>query len=338
MKTATHIPSVYIIILNWNGKEDTLKCLQSLSCIDYQNYHIVLVDNGSHDGLVGFLEQDENFKLTVLKNTDNVGFAEGCNIGIRFALSKRCDYVLLLNNDTIVNVSFLLKLVNVGEKHSDIGMLSPVIYYDKPSDRVWFYNAGIDWQNGFAYHDESDVSELMSSPKDFHESEYLPGCALLVKRPVIEELGLLDSRFFAYYEDVDWSLRCKKANWKTVVVTSSVIRHKLSSHQNSDFGNFLKYRNTILFLWKHSNPLHFLLRVKRHIYKALAEYSWDREEHYYSERFNPLDGIWAGLTGQYGAKRNKMPKWIKTMMFHTIRYWLWIFRFPYVSIYKSKKI
>lgn len=327
MDTKTQQPSVSIIILNWNGRDDTLGCLKSLVQIDYINYTIVLVDNASTDGLTKIVRYQFPH-VKIIENAENLGFAEGNNVGIRKALSEQADYILLVNNDTLVKPNFLSKLIWVGEKYPTVGMLSPVIYYENPPDRLWFYKAGVNWNNGFAYHHEQDLTEINTLTQDMYDSEYLTGCALLVKSHVIESIGLLDHRFFAYYEDVDWSLRCQQAGWRTTVVPSSVVWHKLSSNQNSDYGKFLKYRNTILFLWKHSTRILFLRRVKKHIYNALAEYSWDKEEFLQSTRFSPLDGVWAGLTGQYGSQRKKMPIVLEQMIYHLIRYWLWLFRFP----------
>lgn len=318
-------PLVSILILSWNGKDDTVDCLESLRQIDYPNYKVILVDNGSSDGLAEIIHT--NFSETIfIRNKENLGFAGGNNIGIRYALSQSSDYVLLLNNDTIVHPSFLSKLVDIGEEYDEIGMLSPIIYYDAPSDCLWFYRGEINWKNGFAYHCELDDARKLT--EHIYDSEYLAGCSLLVKRQVIESIGLLDQRFFAYYEDVDWCLRCKRAGWKITVVPSSIIWHKLSSHQNSDYGTFLKYRNAILLLWKHSDYIRFVQRVRRHIYKALAEYSWDRERHRHAKTLHPMDGVWAGLTCQYGAYRGKMPIWAHRILDHTIRYWLLLFRFP----------
>jgi len=330
------MPLVYIIILNWNGKIDTLACLQSLSALKYPNYHIVLIDNASHDGLAEIIKNDYPY-VTLFENSRNLGFAEGCNIGIRFALAQKCDYVLLLNNDTLVAPSFLSKLVDAGELFPEGGMLSPLIFYDQPATRLWFYRGGINWHDGCGYHDETlaDRSDLFTTCMT--DSEYLPGCALLVKRQVIEQIGELDGRFFAYYEDVDWCVRCRQAGWTLIVVPSAVIWHKLSSHQNSDYGTFLKYRNTILFLWKHSTMIQFIVRVRRHIYKALAVYSWDKEVYCMSKTFHPIDGIWAGLLGHYNSYREKMPDRAQKWLYHSIRYWLFVFRFPSNLVRRVKK-
>ena len=323
-------PRVGIILLNWNGRDDTLACLHSLLQLDYPNYRIILVDNASTDGLVDVVRTDFP-AVTVLQNAENLGFAEGNNVGMRYALTLACDYILLLNNDTVVAPDFLSKLIAVSEANPELGMLSPYIYHYDAPEKLWFYRASINWMNGYGNHDESpDKDRMMIYMQNeyFDDSDYLSGCALLVKSIVIQKIGMLDSRFFAYYEDVDWSLRCKRAGWQLAVVPSASIWHKSTSDGNSDYGKFLSYRNTILFLWKHSNLWQFLGRVRRHIYRALAEYSWDRDKHYRSDGLHPLDGVWAGIFGKYGNDRQKMPRWAQTCCYRYYRYFLWLFRSP----------
>jgi GT2 family glycosyltransferase len=336
MNTIQQEPSVHIVVLNWNGKHDTLECLKSLTQIDYRNYRIILVDNASTDGIVAIV-QDQFPDVVILKNEANLGFAEGNNVGIRYALSQQCDYLMLLNNDTVVDPSFLSALVNIGEKYPDLGMLSPLIYWYKPPEKIWFYSGEINWKNGYSDHrkipEQGVVKNMISvceyaSKEYLEDSDYLSGCALLVKTQVIQTIGLLDKRFFIYCEDVDWCVRCQKAGWRLAVVPSSRIWHKVSSSAISDYSRFLSYRNAILLLWKHSNIFQFLLRVKRHIYRTLAEYSWDREEYYATLKPIPLDGVWAGLSGKYGNTCQKMPGWLQRFVYRNIRYLLWIFRYP----------
>ena len=315
-------PLVWIILLNWNGRDDTLACLQSLARLEYTNTKILVVDNDSHDGLIEILQQRFP-SVMLLKNQENLGFAEGNNVGIRYVLTQHADYILLLNNDTIVDPKFLSELVAIGEAHPAIGMLSPVIYHYTDPETAWFHRGVIDWQNGFAFHSSQPKTVTAIYEEN---TDYLSGCALLVKVQVIRAIGLLDDRFFAYYEDVDWSLRCQQATWKLAVVLSASIWHKCTSDGNTDYGTFLSYRNVILLLWKHSTIIRFLYRLKRHLYRALAAYSWNREQYRSTEQLHPLDGIWAGLRGKYGNSRQKMPRWAQSLCYRYYRVLLWLFR------------
>jgi len=321
-------PLVGVIIINWNGRHDTVECLESFARVDYSNYIIILVDNASTDGLAEVVE-DMLSNIVLLKNKENLGFCGGNNVGIRYALSRGCSYILLLNNDTIVEPSFLSKLVDIGEKHPEIGMLSPFIYWHTPFDKIWFYGAKIRWEDGCADHKEApEQIQIQDLPEYIDDSAYLSGCALLAKASVIRKIGVLDTRFFAYYEDVDWCVRCQKAGWKLAIVPSAKIWHKVASSVDLKHAMFFCYRNTILFLWKYSYLLPFFLRVKRHIYKALAEFSWDRDTYFSTPKLTNLDGVWSGLTGNYGEKCVKMPEWARKLVHSYIRYLLWVFRYP----------
>lgn len=321
-------PLVGIVLLNWNRKDDTLACLHSLRQIENAKYQVFLVDNASTDGLVDIIPAQFP-DVTLIQNTSNLGFAEGNNVGIRAALAQHCDYVLLLNNDTLVESGFLARLVAIGEKYPFIGMLSPIIYWHTPPEKVWFYGGAINWRNGGAANKViSGPLNPTTLPEYTQETDFLSGCALLVKTSVIQKIGLLDARFFAYYEDVDWCLRCQQAEWDLAIVPSAVIWHKVSASTPLAYNQYLCYRNAILFLWKHSSFGQFLLRVKRHVYHALAEFSWDRETYFGATPITRLDGIWAGLTGKYGKTYEPMPPWARTGVYRYIRYLLWLLRYP----------
>src|SRR5947209_4456075 len=134
-------PRVSLILLNWNSYEVTADCLLSIRKLDYPNFEVVLVDNGSHDSSIEELEK--NFpEVRSIRNEKNLGFTGGNNVGIRDALERGADYLLLLNNDTVVAPDFLTEMVRVAESDSKIGILNPKIYFFEPSDRLW-YGGGI---------------------------------------------------------------------------------------------------------------------------------------------------------------------------------------------------
>ena len=131
------LPLVYVIVLTCNGKDDTLECLKSLQQVTYSNVRLLLVDNASTDRTVEAVE--ERFPgVEVISNQSNLRFAGGNNIGIRYALDRGAEYVLLLNNDTVVDGDFLMQLVHAAEKERAIGMVGPKIYYYDDRRRIWF--------------------------------------------------------------------------------------------------------------------------------------------------------------------------------------------------------
>lgn len=296
-------PKVSIIIVNWNGKADTLECLQSLRQLDYSTYEILVIDNASSDDSIHWIQQQFP-EVMVLQNAENLGFAEGNNVGIRYALTSGSQYVLLLNNDTIVAPEFLTALVDVGECHPDVGMLNPAIY-TYPTKDVWFLAGKIDWNNGVTQH----VTERHECPAAFGKdaliaTDYVTGCALLVKAEAIRQIGMLDTRFFAYYEDTDWSVRCQKAGWKTVVVPEAKIWHKVSATAAPEKAFIWGHRNLILFLWKHSTLWQFPLRFKHAVYKCLHELTWHREKILGEAA---MHGLWSAMTLRFGKEYRKMP-------------------------------
>ena len=222
-------PKVTIVIINWNGWEDTIECLESLYRIDYPNYEIIIVDNRSHDDSVKKIKDYSKGKeLIIIENEENYGFAGGNNIGIQYALKNfKPKYILLLNNDTIVDEDFLEELINAGEKDTQIGILGPKIYYyDKP-DVIWSAGCKISWKFARGIQIGSDEVDK-GQYDDQKEVEYVSGSAFLIKTDVIDVIGLMDRKYFLYFEESDWTLRANQAGYKSLYVPTAKIWHKVS--------------------------------------------------------------------------------------------------------------
>ena len=245
----TSSPHVVIIVLSWNNSEDTLECLTSLAGLDYPACKVVVVDNGSTDGSVTVI-RDHFPSVTLLENAENLGYAGGNNVGLRCALAQGADYVLLLNNDTEVAPDFLHHLVEATEADPTVGIAGPTIYYHERSDRIWSAGGAIDWQRGKTWMvglNETEVGQFGVAP---HEVDFVTGCALLAKQAVVEEVGLLDERFFAYYEETEWCVRAQRAGFKIVHVPRAKVWHKipLDARDDSPFAHYYMTRNRLLFL------------------------------------------------------------------------------------------
>lgn len=263
-------PKVSVVILNWNSYEVTRDCLLSLRKLDYPNVEVVLVDNGSVDGS-GQKLAGEFPEIRLISNEKNLGFTGGNNVGMRDVLGRGTDYLLLLNNDTIVAPDFLDKLVKVAESDPRIGMVNPKIYYSEPADRIWFAGAKyIPWRTfpkvfGLRRRDDGSYDQML-------EVSFATGCALLVKAEVPQKIGLLDDIFFLSFEDVDWSVRALKAGYKAIYVPSAVIWHRFSyaTEKNRGFAyrEFYNMRNTVLcarkYLPLYQLPL-FLFSVAQYV-------------------------------------------------------------------------
>ncbi|WP_440953190.1 glycosyltransferase family 2 protein [Methanococcoides sp. FTZ1] len=244
-------PKVSIIILNWNGKEDTVECLESLKHITYPYYEILLADNGSTDGSVEYFKGTYP-EVEIIENGENLGFAEGNNVAIRYALEKGTDYILLLNNDTVVDPGFLEELVKVSESDSKIAIVGPKVYmYDEPN-KITYIGGSINLHSGnmkYPYLNQLDVGQFNKEI----ELDYISGCSLLIKKTAIDNVGILDPNFFLYQEDVDLCLRAKKKGYKVICVPNSKIWHKVSaSVKTSCISYYYGMRNLFLLVKKNS--------------------------------------------------------------------------------------
>jgi len=243
------LPKVAIIILNWNGLDDTLPCLESLHGMDYPNSEIIVVDNGSVDESVPVIRQ--RFPaMTLLENGQNLGYAGGNNVGLRYALAHGMDYALLLNNDTEVAPDFLYHMTGAAEADLTVGIAGPTIYYHQRSDQIWSAGGAIDWRRGKTWLvglDEPDTGQFGVASR---EVDFVTGCALLVKRAVMEQVGLLDERFFLYYEEAEWCVRVRQAGFKIVHVPQAKVWHRipLDGRESSPLVHYYMTRNRLLFL------------------------------------------------------------------------------------------
>lgn len=211
--------SVAIILLNWNGFDYTKACIESLNEIDYPYWQVILVDNGSTDGSLDKLKATFP-SLVYLSASENLGFTGGNNLGISYALQSGYSYILLLNNDTLVDRGFLGPMVKYLADTPSCAAVQPIIYYVHDKAKLW--NAGGHYQKWLVH---SQTLYQINRYEQPYPTDWITGCAILVRAAVIREVGLLDDKYFAYHEDVDWSLRIRKAKWQLAVVPQSKIYH-----------------------------------------------------------------------------------------------------------------
>ncbi len=250
-----HNPKVNIIILHFRNFSILSECLQSSQKISYPDYDITVVNNGSSLPLnIAPRNEITESSLQTINTQENLGYARGNNIGIRDALKRGAEYILLLNDDTVVSPDFLSILLETAERSTDIGIVGPTIYYFVEPQKIWFAGARFDPDSCMIKsHETAGSDDEVSS--DLIDSDYITGCALLIKKAVIEKIGLLDERFFLYWEDVDWGLRAKKAGLKRLVVPQSQIWHKVSvstGGMDSPLRAYHKTRSHLLMAKLHS--------------------------------------------------------------------------------------
>ena len=252
---------IAVVVLNYNGLQETRSCLNSLRRIKKNNIEveIIVVDNNSTDGSQITLPKERGIKF--MQNEKNLGFSGGNNRGIKYALEKNVDYVLILNNDTVVDENFLVNLVN--NKNADIS--SPKIYFEKGfefhKDRytekqlgevIWYAGGNIDWQNIIGKHigvDEVDNGQFSKS----REVDFATGACMLVKREVFEKIGYFDEKYFLYLEDMDFCVKAKKAGFKILFEPSAIIWHKNAASiggSGSSLQDYYFTKSRLLFAFK----------------------------------------------------------------------------------------
>lgn len=251
----TSQPRIATIVLNWNRKDDTLRCLASLQRSDYPLNDIYVVDNASTDDSVEAIRETfPNLRLVI--NEKNLGFAEGNNIVIQRALEASYDAVLLLNNDTVVATDAIGQLVGSLIADPTAGVASPAMYFLDRPDLIWSAGGSIDWRSGGI---ESTYYNRASDdlPESAFAVDHVSGCCMLVRADAIRQAGLLDPRFFMYYEETEWCVRIGRAGYRIVVDPRARIWHDISPDQQLGSPAIAYYmtRNQLLFLQATRAPL-----------------------------------------------------------------------------------
>ncbi|MEK7534620.1 MAG: glycosyltransferase family 2 protein [Patescibacteria group bacterium] len=282
---------VSVVILNYNGKDNTLDCLSSLQnvvTIDTK-LEIIVVDNASKDESVAFIKsqisnlKSQKLQLKVIENRENLGFAGGNNVGIRYALEHGADYVLVLNNDTLVDKNLIDELLKVGNSDENIGILAPKIYFakgfefhknrytEKDLGKVFWYAGGkMDWKNVIASHKGVDEVDHGQYDKT-EETSFASGCCMFMKKEVFGRVGLFDKKYFLYYEDADLSERLKEAGYKIIYNPSAIIWHKNAGSAGGSGSKLQDYyitRNRLLFGMRYA-PLRSKLALIKESMKVL---------------------------------------------------------------------
>lgn len=223
-------PKVAVIVLNWNGKEDTIECLESVARSDYPSYSIIVVDNGSTDGSQEMIRKRHPC-VQLLENGKNLGFAEGNNRGVLLSITRGTEVVFLLNNDTTLSpdcLSNLARAAHVLPEHSVLG--AKILYYTQP-DTIWHF--GSRWDKKRFELVTIAQNEPAGHWNERMEVDHIIGCAMWIPSAVIRKIGLFDQRFFLNYEETDWCFRAKRAGVSLFSIPNALVWHKVSSSFSS---------------------------------------------------------------------------------------------------------
>jgi hypothetical protein len=241
-------PKIFIVILQYNNSQDTVRCLESLKELSWHDFEAIIVENASDiqhlNNMRLFVESQKKTgekRFRLISNKSNLGYAAGNNTGIKYALERGADYVLILNPDTVVEKRFLEKLIDTAQRSSKTGIVGPAVN----EGNGMIYCGKVKWL-------KSELEHSALKPRSYilKSNFYIPGVAMLVNKKVFKKIGFFDERYFLYFEDVDFCVRAQKTGFKLAVAPGAVIHHRPSSSTSKLGAAFLlyyHYRNAHLF-------------------------------------------------------------------------------------------
>ena len=297
MMNADQFPLVYVITLTWNQKEDTLSCLESLTRMTYPRCRFLVVDNGSVDDTLNALARQFP-DVEVIANSRNLGFQGGFNVGLRHALDRGAEFILIINNDTYVAPDLLSILLSHTDD-DDVGMLAPKIYYADEPTRIW--SVGGDrhpWTFEMVDKGDNEIDE--GQWDEVLERDYLVGCALLMRCSLLQTVGLFDEGYHPiYYEDVDLCVRARAAGFRLLLVPAARMWHAVSASSggaNSPRERYLMARNSVRFFRKHIRGWRWLAVIPYRVGSAVKTVARLVFRRRYRAAFSYLQGLYHGLT------------------------------------------
>jgi GT2 family glycosyltransferase len=265
----------------------TMECLESLQKLNYPEFEVILVDNGSQDGSVEQIKARFP-ETTFIANLHNLGYSQGNNVGIEHALLSKSQYILLLNNDTVVDPDMLSLLVEAVEAEPQIGIAGPTMFYFDPPDILWSGENYIDWHRSEVV--KTRMGERLDTECISHQdpvaADYIDSCAILVRREVFEKIGRMDARYFINYDDLDLNVRARKAGYKIVYVPQARMWHKISAAMGiaSPGTTYYMTRNSLLFFWTHAEKLTKIWNLGQILYRtSRTVLAWSLKQEYQTD-------------------------------------------------------
>jgi GT2 family glycosyltransferase len=294
-------PRVAIVVVSWNGREDTLTCLRSLQGIHWPAVRTIVVDNASDDGTAEAVA-DAFPEVEIVRVSGNLGFSGGNNRGIDRALAWDADWVFVLNNDTTVAPDVIARMLEAAVAPA-IGVLAPLIIFSDPPERVWYAGARFDpclGRSGTMLHYRQPIPPGLSEPR---ATDRATGAAMMVSRRAIEQCGRFDESLFFLYEDVDWSLRLRQAGYEIIFVPRARVWHTVAASQGgrevTPLTSYYGIRNNLEVCRRHA-PLGLVGEVRRELV-CLLVHLWGSRR---AER--PLRCLRAVMTGWSDFRRGHL--------------------------------
>lgn len=315
-------PRVFIILLNWNGKKDTLECLASLSKITYSNFQTLVVDNGSSDNSVAALRAAYPL-IPILETHANLGFAGGNNIGIEWVLKHHAEWILLLNNDTTVAPDLLTRFLEASKEQPKAKILGAKIYRYSDPQRIdhlgGFWNPKIAEFDSCAYGQLDNPFYSAMQPVD-----YVCGAALFMHRSVPQTIGLLEPNYFLFWEETDFCFRARKAGFEIWTAPAAKIWHKVSSSftGGKPHMQYFWWRGRLLWIERNCTPEERkqlyktiiwpeLLKTTRHyIYRTLQNFFTRTRNPLRLEKAKRCKASCAGALDYYRRRFGNCPSWL----------------------------
>lgn len=270
--------NICIILVNYNGYDDTVECIKSIENSDYDNYKIILVDNGSKDKNKILNDNYINNAADVIISEENLGFSGGNNLGIKYAQEKYDpEYYLLLNNDTVITKDTISNLKKGFDFDSKAGIITGKIYYFSEPKTIWAAGGKFNFNTGIA--DQPELGKIDDGVQYENTCvvSFATGCTMLISKQVINTVGYLEESYFLYAEDTDYCCRVLNAGFKIIYVGKALIYHKVSAStgKQSNMQQYYMFRNNCYIIKKYCNkPLY---GYARRIYRTIKEMKY---EHY----------------------------------------------------------
>lgn len=267
---------VGVILVNYNGEMYNNECIDSLLNSDYQNLEIIVVDNASTDNSLNVLKNKYKNIIKIIESKENLGFSGANNLGIDLAKEIGCDYILLLNNDTVIKKNSIIEMMRLANKYPNDVIAPKINYFDK-KDIIWSAGGGINWAKGNTFHygmnkydnGEFDEEKII---------EFATGCALLLPLSIIEKVGYLEDEYFLYYEDTDYCTRIIKNGFTIRYCPESVIYHKVSMSTGGGESELYCYyidRNRLLFNKKYNDKKYIQFLLYFYITRFIKIIKWN---------------------------------------------------------------